>query len=175
MTPSLKKCVPLSVKLKILDDQEKGFGPKKIMKKYNVKKSTYYRILSEKEMIRDYVDRGGSLEYNSKEEKEEDDQEGDAVENNDPKDKVSEIKPEGDVKVDCDREEPLNQAVMDWYNEKKAEGVPVDEVDINGAAERLARELGFTHFKLNSGWPLRFRKPQSTVDSTLSSAVSAKP
>ncbi|XP_050689361.1 uncharacterized protein LOC126981820 isoform X2 [Eriocheir sinensis] len=170
MTPSLKKCVPLSVKLKILDDQEKGFGPKKIMKKYKVKKSTYYRILSEKEMIRDYVDRGGSLEYNSKVEKEEDDQEGDAVENNDPKDKVSEIKPEGDVKVNCDREEPLNQAVMDWYNEQKAEGVPVDEVDINGAAERLARELGFTHFKLNSGWPLRFRKPQSTVDSTLSSA-----
>lgn len=173
MSPSLKKCVPLSVKLKILDDQERGFAPKIIMKKYKVKKSTYYRILSEKEMIRDYVDRGGSLEYNTKEEKEEDDQEGDAVENSDLKDKVSEIKLEGDV-VNCDREEPLNQAVMDWYNEQKAEGVPVDEVDINGAAERLARELGFTHFKLNSGWPLRFRKPQSTVDSTLSSAVSAK-
>lgn len=174
MSPSLKNCVPLSVKLKILDDQERGFGPKRIMKKYKVKKSTYYRIMSEKEMIRDYVDRGGSLNYNSSVKKE-DEQEGDAVENSDPKDKVSETKPDGDEKVNGDGQEPLNQAVMDWYNEQKAEGVPVDEVDINGAAERLARELGFTHFKLNSGWPLRFRKPQSTVDSTLSSAVSAKP
>lgn len=179
--PSFTKCVPLSVKLKILDDQEKGFTPKIIMKKYRVKKSAYYRILNEKELIREYVDKGGSLELKDKPKKEEEADPGvdglennDALENVDNKDKVSETRSEGDVKVNGDGEEPLDKAVMDWYNEQKAEGVSVDEEDINAAAERLARELGFTHFKLNSGWPLRFRKPQSTVDSTQCYSVSAK-
>lgn len=173
--PSYTKCVPLSVKLKILDDQEKGYGPKIIMKKYRVKKSAYYRILSEKEMIRDYVDKGGSLELSEKPEKEEETEDGvDGLENVDDKDKVSETRSEGDVKVNGDGREPLNKAVTEWYNEQKAEGKSVDEEDINGAAERLARELGYTHFKLNSGWPLRFRKPQSTVDNALSYSVSAK-
>ncbi|KAG0722090.1 Tigger transposable element-derived protein 2 [Chionoecetes opilio] len=61
----------------------------------------------------------------------------------------------------------VNQAVMQWYTKQEAEGVPVNNVDIDEAAERLAQELGFTDFKLNStGWPLRFRKPQDVGKTT---------
>ena len=160
---SPKKCLPLSVKLKLLADQEKGFGPKSLMKKYKVKKSTYYRILSEKEAIKGFALKG---DLKHKLEPDDEEEEVDSIGNGE--DKIEESNPyENTEDIHCDTPQSfdgVNQAVMEWYNEQEADGVPVNSADIDEAAERLAQKLGFTDFKLNSsGWPLRFRKPQDAV------------
>uniref|UniRef100_A0A0N7ZB11 HTH CENPB-type domain-containing protein n=1 Tax=Scylla olivacea TaxID=85551 RepID=A0A0N7ZB11_SCYOL len=159
---SPRACLPLSVKLKLLADQEKGFGPKCLMKKYNIKKSTYYRILSEKEAIRNFA-----LRSEFKNKLETDEEEGDNHPGNVENEVKQEIKDENQEERQCDTPqsfEGVNKAVMQWYSEKEAEGVQVNKADIDEAAEQLAQKLGFTDFKLNSsGWPLRFRKAQSIV------------
>ncbi|XP_045137710.1 uncharacterized protein LOC123519999 isoform X2 [Portunus trituberculatus] len=160
---SPRACLPLSVKLKLLADQEKGFGPKILMKKYNIKKSTYYRVLSEKETIRNFARRSEFKNKLETDEEEEDDHPG-----NVEKEVKQEIKEEEcQQERQCDTPQSLegvNEAVMQWYSEKEAEGVEVNKADIDEAAEQLAQKLGFTDFKLNSsGWPLRFRKAQTIV------------
>ena len=61
------------------------------------------------------------------------------------------------------KNEHLEDAVYKWYEQERAEGVPVRGIDIQLAAQRLAIQLGIEDFKCTDGWVWRFRRHHASA------------
>ncbi|KAG8238769.1 hypothetical protein J437_LFUL016608 [Ladona fulva] len=51
----------------------------------------------------------------------------------------------------------LEEAVIKWYRQQRSAGEEIQGVDIQSAADRIAKELGIEKFNASSGWLSRFR------------------
>lgn len=61
-------------------------------------------------------------------------------------------------------DQKLDDAVYKWYEQFRASGIAVRGVEIQAAAERLAKQLGVNGFTASAGWLFRFRKRHNIVN-----------
>jgi hypothetical protein len=51
----------------------------------------------------------------------------------------------------------LDGAVYKWFSQLRSSGLAVQGIEIQGAAERLSKQMGLEQSKASSGWLFRFR------------------
>lgn len=126
-----RKHVSLSLndKLKIIEKLEDGATVSSICTEYKIAKQTVSDIRKKKDNLRKFV-----LKFNVEKE-------------------ASSVK-----KMRLPSDPSLDDAVYKWFCQLRSSGMTVRGIEIQAAAERLAKQLNITGFKASSGWLFRFRR-----------------
>lgn len=126
-----RKHISLSLKDKlcVLEKLEKGASVASICAQYGIAKQTVSDLRKKKDEIRKFV-----LKFNVEKE-------------------TSDVK-----RMRLPLDQSLDDAVYRWFCQLRSSGLAVRGVEIQAAAERLAKNLDINNFKASSGWLFRFRR-----------------
>lgn len=124
-----RKSLSLNDKLRVVDKLEKGTFVSSICAQYGIAKQTVSDMRKQKDEIRKFV-----LKFNVEKE-------------------TSVVK-----RMRLPQDQPLDDAVYKWFCQLHSSGMAVLGVEIQAAANRLAKQLNINNFKASSGWLFRFRR-----------------
>lgn len=126
-----RKHISLSLndKLCVIDKLEKGASVLSICAQYGIAKQTVSDIKKKKDDIRNFV-----LKFNIEKE-------------------TSVVK-----RMRLPLDQSLDDAVYKWICQLRSSGLAVSGVEIQAAADKLAKQLNINNFKASSGWLFRFRR-----------------
>jgi len=119
----------LNDKLCVIEKLEKGASVSSICAQYGIAKQTVSDIRKKKDDIRNFV-----LKFNVEKE-------------------TSVVK-----RMRLPLDQSLDDAVYKWICQLRSSGLAVRGVEIQAAADRLAKQLNINNFKASSGWLFRFKR-----------------
>jgi len=119
----------LNDKLCVIEKLEKGASVSSICAQYGIAKQTVSDLRKKKDDIRKFV-----LKFNVEKE-------------------TSAVK-----RMRLPLDQSLDDAVYKWFCQLRSSGLAVRGVEIQAAAERLAKQLDVNNFKASSGWLFRFKR-----------------
>ena len=128
-------CLTIGQELEIVEMIEENIPPKEIMKKFNLKRSSFYYI---KKMSSEIKELGKNMKECF----------------------INRLNVES---LKDTRYHKVDKAVYTWYMQQLAAGVFVRAADIRFAAERFAKHFNETDFKASYNWLARFRELYNIV------------
>ncbi|GFO06660.1 tigger transposable element-derived protein 4 [Plakobranchus ocellatus] len=134
----------LGVKLKIVTEYEQGRKRKHIMEQYKLAPSTFSTLIANKEDIKKNV---GTSDYSSQRRR-----------------------------IRQSKYQKMEEVLWEWYKEssKQPGGKPITNPLICSKALELAKQMGMSEFKANSGWLCRFRQRRGIFRSPAAKLAKAK-